>query len=244
MRIVWRWQIALACMMAFLGNEASAQTDAYDQALQANIDTMATVAADGRVRIGEIIGMSPKLAEAVRAELAQFQYVPAERDGMPVESELRLSGIAVLNQVDGDQYTLTLKDVAAAPPAATILKATPPLYPPAMVRQDIEGSVEMALTIGSDGRIKEARSITSTDPAFEAAVKESLKGWRFAGGQDQADIEVALPVTFRLASNRKRAPSPVFKCAAPRGQARIEGHKNCLAEVEVSGTRIFRSEAR
>lgn len=100
----------------------------------------------------------------------------------------------------------------------------------------------MALTIGSDGRIKETRSITSTDAAFEAAVKESLKGWRFAGGQDRA--EVALPVTFRLASNRKPTASPAFKCAAPRGQARIEDHKSCLAEVEVFTTRIFRSEVR
>jgi hypothetical protein len=94
---------------------------------------------------------------------------------VPVESELRLSGIALLNQVDGPQYALTLKNVAVVPVAATILKATPPRYPPEMVRQDREGSVEMALTIGSDGRIKETRSITSTDPAFEAAVKESLK---------------------------------------------------------------------
>jgi hypothetical protein len=76
MRVIWLRQIVLACMAMFLIHEARAQTDGNVEALQASIDTTATVGADGLVQIGEIKGMSPKLAEAVRAELARLRYVP------------------------------------------------------------------------------------------------------------------------------------------------------------------------
>lgn len=130
MRVIRLRQIGLACMATFLMHEARARPHGNAEALQASIDTTVTVGADGLVRIGDLKGMSPKLAEAVRAELVRLHYIPAERGGVPVESELRLSGIALLNQVDGAEYTLTLKNVAVVPAAATILKATPPRYPP------------------------------------------------------------------------------------------------------------------
>ncbi len=73
------------------------------------------------------------------------------------------------------------------PPVMVQAKADPrfvagfqPPYPAAMLRQQMEGSVTVRVTIGSDGRVIDVAMISTADPAFfEATRRQALSKWRF-----------------------------------------------------------------
>lgn len=55
-----------------------------------------------------------------------------------------------------------------------------PEYPPAMIRQEIEGSVTLRVLVGSDGRVKAVEPVRFDAPAFlESARTQALRKWRF-----------------------------------------------------------------
>lgn len=55
-----------------------------------------------------------------------------------------------------------------------------PDYPGAMIRQQVEGSVTVRVTIGPDGRVTDIERLSATDEAFWAATqRHALRKWRF-----------------------------------------------------------------
>lgn len=55
-----------------------------------------------------------------------------------------------------------------------------PDYPGTMIRQQIEGSVTVRVTIGSDGRVLDIERLSATDEAFWLATqRQALRKWRF-----------------------------------------------------------------
>ena len=83
------------------------------------------------------------------------------------------------------------------------IKYTQPDYPSASRRLGEEGSVVLELTVGEDGKIADAKVITSSGfPRLdEAAVKEALRRWRFNPGTEDGKPKAMrhrVKVTFRL----------------------------------------------
>ncbi len=56
---------------------------------------------------------------------------------------------------------------------------TPTDYPPALFQQKIEGDVDVAYSLDSNGAVIEAHALKSTNPAFEPPALESFRQWRF-----------------------------------------------------------------
>ncbi|WP_242127662.1 energy transducer TonB [Sphingobium sp. Sx8-8] len=78
-----------------------------------------------------------------------------------------------------------------------------PDYPGAMIRQSMEGSVTVRVTIGADGRVVDIERLSATDEAFWLATqRHALRKWRFRpatrDGVAISSIKV-LTVRFRLA---------------------------------------------
>jgi len=197
-----------------------------------------TVSADGRAEIGEIQGISGALATAVRSQLQVRKFLPGQRNGVPVSGTARLSGEVLLTPAGSDDYVVRLEDVTLAA-RPRLLKAAAPLYPPAMFKEGTSATVEMALRIGTDGRVKEARTLSASHRQFEEAVRKALPAWRFEPGT--SEVMVTLPVWFHTDFGRKPLPTPQFKCVVDVALPRIEGQSGCIDRVEVQASRVRRA---
>lgn len=58
--------------------------------------------------------------------------------------------------------------------------ALQPIYPPGMIRAEMEGFATVRVLIGTDGRVKQVEAVKASDPAFlDATRKQALAKWRF-----------------------------------------------------------------
>ena len=72
-----------------------------------------------------------------------------------------------------------------------------PAYPPQLRAMGLEGEVEARVVVLADGSVGGAQLVSSSDEAFTAAVRESLKDARFHPAE-RAGHSVASWVTLRL----------------------------------------------
>ena len=84
------------------------------------------------------------------------------------------------------------------------LAAFQPDYPGAMIRQGLEGTVTVRVSIGADGRVADIERLSATDEAFWLATqRHALRKWRFRpatrDGVPIASIKT-LTVHFRLSN--------------------------------------------
>jgi protein TonB len=64
--------------------------------------------------------------------------------------------------------------------AAQLLTRVNPVYPSDAARNRQEGWVEVAFTVGADGRVKDASVVSATPPRiFNAAALRAVQGWTF-----------------------------------------------------------------
>lgn len=82
------------------------------------------------------------------------------------------------------------------------LGALQPIYPPGMIRAEMEGVVTIRVLIGTDGRVKAVETVKASETAFlEATRKQALGKWRFLPAtRDGAPVESwrEMTVRFRL----------------------------------------------
>jgi len=200
--------------------------------MQGSFTSQVTVHPDGHAEMGAVEGVTGALQAAVRTQLQSMRFVPAKVGGVVMASNVQLEGTVRLTPSGSDDYLVTLANVRLMPAGLRLKTLTPPLYPPEMFRHDRDGFVELALRIGTDGRIKEATTVQRSDPAFETAVRSRMKPWRFEPLASEA--VVSLPIWFYLERNKQPATLPAFKCSVPVEQAHVEGQSGCLDRIEVT----------
>jgi len=102
-------------------------------------------------------------------------------------------------------------DVATHPTTQEELKGfdTPPIletmpspeYPDAARSMGIEGTVMVAVVVGTDGRVEQTRILESSDPVFDQAAIAAMAELRFKPASWEGvpvRAEVAVPIQFRL----------------------------------------------
>ena len=84
---------------------------------------------------------------------------------------------------------------------AAVLKTVAPEYPFLARSAGKTGVVHVAVIIGVDGVVTEAKVVSSTDPIFDAAALDAVRQWRYKpakkGGKPIA-MAVTIPVVFQL----------------------------------------------
>lgn len=80
------------------------------------------------------------------------------------------------------------------------LPAFQPDYPGAMIRQGLEGTVTVRVTIGADGRVTGIEKIAATDDSFWLATqRHALRKWRFrAATRDGVAVASSKTLTVRF----------------------------------------------
>lgn len=69
----------------------------------------------------------------------------------------------------------------------------PPAYPAGLLNRKIDGSVVVEFIVGTDGLVKAAQVIRSTDKGFEPAALQAIRRWRFRPG-----LKDGVPVNVRV----------------------------------------------
>ncbi len=121
-----------------------------------------------------------------------------------------------------------------------------PAYPPAVRATGIEGSVEVALTVLSDGSVGWVRVVRAEPRGyFEQAATQGVRGWRFTPatrGGVAIECRMRTRVRFALTDTAATAaadpgadrPQPVYPPALL--QARIEGYAEVEYVLDATGT--------
>lgn len=84
-----------------------------------------------------------------------------------------------------------------------------PRYPASMVGSNVEGRVVMQAVIGTDGAIKELRTVEATHPDFQSAAEEAVWQWRFTETLlNCVPIDVEMRVTTAFKPGMVPPPPP------------------------------------
>ncbi len=79
-----------------------------------------------------------------------------------------------------------------------------PVYPYALRREGVEGSVEVAFVVGPDGMVRSAHAVRSTHREFEEAALRAVLKWKFEPGRSNGrpvPFRMTVPLHFRLAAD-------------------------------------------
>jgi TonB family protein len=151
----------------------------------------------GDVRV--LTSVEPSLdAEAVKA-LKQWQFKPGTRDGKPVPVAVTIE-ISFTSRPKGPrlgspEVFLPGGDVTT-PKVVTDVK---PLYPPAVMRERVNGSVKIECVVLPDGTVGDARVATSLHPQLDAEALKAARQWRFEPGVKNGQavpVQVTIEMTF------------------------------------------------
>ena len=86
--------------------------------------------------------------------------------------------------------------------AAAYLDNPPPTYPAAARRRGLQGTVQLEVFVGRDGRPRELRlAAGSGATALDEAALAAVHDWRFVParrGREEVDAWVVVPIRFRL----------------------------------------------
>lgn len=76
-----------------------------------------------------------------------------------------------------------------------------PDYPEALRRLDIEGSAVVEFIVDTDGRVRDARCISATNPDFGLSAVYGVKKWKFRPGEKNGhpvNTRIRVPIMFLL----------------------------------------------
>ena len=94
-----------------------------------------------------------------------------------------------------------LKDLDQQP----VAKAQPnPVYPSEMQREGINGEVMVAFILDSNGDVRDAHAISSSNRAFEEAAVQAVSRWKFRPGHKggrAVNTKMQVPITFNLSND-------------------------------------------
>ena len=128
---------------------------------------------------------------------------PPERHAAPPRPQLpppRLpSGASAEGREDG-LTDIILGQNTVPPGEDPNAQNIPPRYPPEAVRRGQQGSVELSVVVGTDGRALTVDvAVSSGYPLLDRAAREAVAKWRFRpGSQDGLAMPTTLPVSFQF----------------------------------------------
>ena len=114
---------------------------------------------------------------------------------------------------------LSAQQAAASPKKITHVD---PIYPELARQARVQGIVMVQITLGSDGRVSQARVIRSV-PMLDQAALDAVRQWQYDAGELKAPLKLVVSVPFSLAGAGATAPitrpqsvSPEQPAAVPR----------------------------
>jgi TonB family protein len=116
--------------------------------------------------------------------------------------------------------------------APVLLHSPAPIYPEAALRQHVEGTVRLRVTIDAEG--KPAKVEAEDGPrALVAAAVEAVRQWQFSAVAAETEIQVPF-LLWHPGPRKVEAPQPVDRVPAYAGRGR-HGTVRVVATVDETG---------
>jgi hypothetical protein len=227
--------IAMALLFAAV---APAPVSAFDKmaemraSVESSMDVAGTIAIDAQ---GEVAGYQIKNAEVypqgvldlVARTVPKWRFEPTVEDGhaVPVEADMRLLVVAHRTSADAYEVGVHSASFSRDRPGLVVSSAERhlPLYPKALIRAKVPGTVFLLLRVDRTGKVADAfveqinlgvlgrpREMEAIRNAFERATTEAAKSWTFTPptrgpAADDAEWSVRIPITYTIGTE---APKP------------------------------------
>ncbi len=221
-----------------LQREAPAYPDAVRAiGIEGTVEIALTVLRDGSVGWVNVARAEPRgyFEQAATEGVRRWRFAPALKDGEPVECRLRT------------RVRFALADTVAGTAGTAGENGPQPAYPPALLRERIEGYVEVEFWRGEDGRLRDARVVLAMPRGeFEQAALAAVTEWRGPAAAGPAGRETRR-FDFRLpdsmlgdvpATMLASAPFPMAACVQ-RVTGRVVLEVETLATGRVQEARIL-----
>lgn len=221
-----------------LQREAPAYPDAVRATgIEGTVEVALTVLRDGGVGWVSVVRAEPRgyFEQAAADGVRRWRFAPALQGVEPVECRLRT------------RVRFTLSDAAATVAGAPANGGPQPVYPPALLRERIEGYVEVEHLRGADGKLQDARVVTAMPRGeFEQAALAAVRDWqgspsRGTPGRETRRFDFRLPDSLLgevPATVLANAPFPMTACVE-RTTGRVVLEVNTLASGQVREARIL-----
>ncbi|WP_329741561.1 energy transducer TonB [Dyella sp. A6] len=155
--------------------------------------------------------LAAQKAVAAKAAAAQLEQQQAEQAKVVQQKE---AALAQQQREEASKSQPTQQTAAAATPAATTVETRPavltrqalPRYPTSAQRAGVEGWVEVDFTVGTDGKVHDAR-VAHAQPrhVFDHAALEAVNRWRFQPAMRNGELvqsKLRRRIEFKLGNNR------------------------------------------
>ncbi len=152
----------------------------------------ARVGSDGSVEDARVIRSVPLLDQAALDAVMQWRFRPTLLNGLPVPVIMTLTVNFVL-----EPSAQAIEGVPETRQMPVLIKEVRPVYPEDALRAGVEGTVEVEVTIGTDGKVVDPRVIRSIPMLNEAALT-AVRQWEFH------PLAQAVATTIELTFSTKR----------------------------------------
>lgn len=187
--------------------------DAAAQGIRGIVIMEVIIGEDGRVANARVTRSIPGLDEAALAAVSLWEYEPTKLAGKPVK--------VVLSQ--HITFALKLPDLQRAAGVPELKSGGPPPIPPTLT---VPGTAAVAVTLGSQGEVREAAALEG-DPVISEALLRAVRSWRFVVSDG------ATPPSFTVRADWKPGPPPVLALSA--------GELKSAASTQAQGAAIASS---
>ena len=135
--------------------------------------------------------------------------------------------------------------------APKVVKTVSANYPTEALAQRLEGRVEVSITIGTDGTVKLANVVKSTDASFNEAALAAARQWAFEPaqkGDQNIESRITIPFLFMLPEASPSPPNPDPEPNIATATTTKDDYTDEIPEssyvIEVNGKRVLRTEER
>lgn len=143
--------------------------------------------------------LGPDMQAEILRRIGQFEFEPAKKNGVAVETETHLS-VQLAIEPEGKQLAVK---VAGANITVGMLKLPPPRFPRSQLNRSQGAEVELRLAYDTEGKVTEVE-VTRAEPdlkVFREATLKAARDWLFApekiDGQPIAGSAL-IPVSFEF----------------------------------------------
>lgn len=156
----------------------------------------ALIGRDGAVEQAQVLRSIPMLDQAAVDAVMQWRFRPTLLNGVPVPVIMTVTVNFTLQGSSGQRGRIPEGAVRVHGEMPSVIKDVKPRYPYEALTSRVEGTVQVAATIGTDGTVTDARVVRSI-PVLDAAAIEAVRQWKFT--PIPAPKTVTIEMSFNLA---------------------------------------------
>jgi protein TonB len=166
------------------------------------------VGPDGAVQDAKILRSIPLLDQAALDAVMQWRFTPTLLNGqavpvimtVTVNFTLMENGLPVSREATHEDAirrgTVSVMPGTARGVMPRVIKEVRPVYPDIARNAGVQGTVEVEVTIGTDGLVKHARIVRSL-PLLDAAALDAVQQWQFTPVPEPVTTTIELSFTVR-----------------------------------------------